>query len=323
MQVITAKQYYDQLIIKIPQASQRIIIAVMVMSAGRHTDKLFDLLRDALGRGVKVHIVLDKWSKLSLAREKGMSSKAFTQIIKCTVLQLEDLQMLGATISWVGTIGPNPFKGRCHIKIAVIDDFIYSFGGVNFNDAAFEHIDFMFTTQDSGQAGVLQTLVQNIAENALLKDCEIMLGTKASLLFDAGQPGVSIIYERACALAAQAKKIYYISQMCPSGRLGMLIRQTDHICYFNRPLQGSIFLTASLVIDMFRSGLRTNYHRNEYLHAKCILFVMKDGSKQLLSGSHNFSWRGVAYGTQEIALHSLDVQLWDSVYTFMKREVVP
>ncbi len=322
MRIVTAKQYYDQLTIKIPQASQRIVIAVMVMSAGQYTDKLFSLLRDALRRSVKVHIVLDRWSKLPLAREKGASRKEFRQIISRTVLQLEDLRMLGAIISWVGAIGPNPFKGRCHIKIAIIDDRIYAFGGVNFNDEAFEHTDFMLTSQNSSQADTMQALVRNIAKNAYLQDNEIILSNKESLFFDAGQPGKSIIYERACELAAQAKKIYYISQMCPSGRLAVLIRQTTNICYFNRPLQGSIFLTASLVTDMLRSGLRTHYRRNEYLHAKCILFVMKDGRRQLLSGSHNFSWRGVAYGTQEIALQSTDTQLWDSVYAFMEREVV-
>jgi hypothetical protein len=40
------------------------------------------------------------------------------------------------------------------------------------------------------------------------------------------------------------------------------------------------------------------------------LFELKDGSKAVLSGSHNFSWRGVAFGTKEIALYSTDPNVW-------------
>jgi hypothetical protein len=41
-----------------------------------------------------------------------------------------------------------------------------------------------------------------------------------------------------------------------------------------------------------------------------MLFELNDGSKVVLSGSHNFSWRGVAFGTKEIALQSSDPALW-------------
>jgi len=57
------------------------------------------------------------------------------------------------------------------------------------------------------------------------------------------------------------------------------------------------------------------------LHAKFMLFELKDGTKTLVSGSHNFSERGVRYGTQEIAIRSTDEKLWEQLYDFLKTSV--
>ena len=76
-----------------------------------------------------------------------------------------------------------------------------------------------------------------------------------------------------------------------------------------------------MIIDQKRFGMQSRYWQPRYLHAKFILFEMPDGSKALLSGSNNFSWRGVAYGTKEIALYSTDAMLWQQLHAFLQQHI--
>ena len=70
---------------------------------------------------------------------------------------------------------------------------------------------------------------------------------------------------------------------------------------------------------MYLTRLTTNYERDRYLHAKCIIFSFKDGSKTAITGSHNFVNGGVLLGTREVALEtkepSIIAQLEDFIAT--------
>ena len=70
---------------------------------------------------------------------------------------------------------------------------------------------------------------------------------------------------------------------------------------------------------MYLTRLTTNYERDRHLHAKCIIFSFKDGSKTAITGSHNFVNGGVLLGTREVALEtkepSIIAQLEDFIAT--------
>ena len=65
----------------------------------------------------------------------------------------------------------------------------------------------------------------------------------------------------------------------------------------------------------------TLYGRDQYLHAKFILFTMPDGSKVAITGSHNFMFGSVAFGTREIALETSDTAIIAQLEHFFKTHI--
>lgn len=309
--VVLAHDYCAALLELISKAQRRVVITAMVVRSGQHTGPVLRAAAEAAGRGVKVHILGDIYSQHGISRPSVISRHAFKSECLDTRRILANLQANGGRSTWVGRMGLNPYAHRYHAKMTVIDDHVYSFGGVNFSDDSMENIDYMLHTEDAALATKLQQLAASNADGLPAADLEVPLGKQNSLLFDAGTPGSSIIYDRACQLAAQSAKVTYVSQMYPSGRLGQLISHTQNTCYFNRPWQTGLRPDSlAQAWDGWRGGIPNHYTGSHYVHAKLILFELKDGTKAVLSGSHNFSKRGVTFGTKEIALYSTSPALW-------------
>jgi cardiolipin synthase len=315
--LVETDSYYEALLRELPRAKQRIVIADMIVLWGERTAPIFALLRDALARGVAVTILLDNFTRLSaLYGLRPRSTRG--QRIRQTFDTLEDLGRQGAKVYCFGKIGFPPYKGRCHVKITVIDDSSYSFGGINFLDQAFDLTDYMVQTKDKAIADHLDELVKRIGKTQPpLLDEVLEIDAQTTILFDGGRAKQSIIYERACELAARATHIDYVSLMAPSGQLAELLGAADATLYFNRPELMLMVDSWGQAFDQTKYRLTNNYKRNEYLHAKFILYTLPGGHKALLSGSHNFSYRGVSYGTQEIALYSTDPKLWNQLHAFL------
>jgi phosphatidylserine/phosphatidylglycerophosphate/cardiolipin synthase-like enzyme len=266
-----------------------------------------------------VHILSDVFAQHKATRPDYLTPEGFRQECADTVHLLERIAAAGGRVSWVGKVGLNPYAGRYHAKVTVIDDDVLSFGGVNFTDDSLNNVDYMLSTKDDSLAQRLAKLVADNANDKPATDTQAKLTATHTMLFDAGNRKKSIIYDRACELAQQSTRITYVSQMCPSGKLAQFIKHVPHTCYFNRPERTGLRPdTLAQLWDGWRAGVTNHYEGAAYLHAKFILFELKDGTKACLSGSHNFSWRGVAFGTKEIALLSTDPVLWrrmqDMVY---------
>lgn len=320
LQVVQADAYRKQLLQLLPKARTRIVVAAMGVLWGEKTDKIFEELEHALGRGVRVHVLLDAYTKF--AATKPGQPRSMRLRYKKTILLLEDLQKKGARISSVGKLGFNPFKGRCHIKITVVDDHCFSFGGVNFTDESFTNSDYMLYAKNPDLAECLEQLVTRIAGPVRpLPNAEVVLSNQQSILFDGGEPGHSIIYDQTLALTAKAKKILYISQMTPNNKLVHALKQTDTTFFFNLPEAMEVPANWGQAFDQQKFRLTNSYTSTDYIHAKFILFELQDGTKALISGSNNFSYRGVAFGTQEIALYSTDPKLWQQLYSFTKEHI--
>lgn len=322
MRFVPATEYYEQLVLRIPKAKKRVVIhAMVVLWQPPQTEKILGLLYDALERGVEVRIVGDMYSKFQANMPKfvrGTKSPKWGY----NLAHNSTLQSKGAHIKYVGKLGFNPYKQRCHSKITIIDDVSYTFGGVNFSADSLTFYDYMLECDSQKLADRLYLLVRDIEQYPRLADVTEKIDTNSTLLFDGGTPGDSVIYDAACDIIANAKKVYYVSQMSPSGRLAKLIAQTDNECYFTRPTQADPPTSLSILVDSARYGITNKYKGKMYIHAKCILCEGKDGSKWLISGSNNFSWRGIAYGTKEIALLSSDPALWQTFYEYIQREIL-
>lgn len=320
MRFLSADDYYNALAVGIAKARTRIVIHAMDIRWGPHVSIFVPLLEDAAKRGLEVRIVGDLYSKFQaniphLRRSKSGNWRAISQVN-------DQLRTSGVRVTYTGKLGINPFSGRTHSKITLLDDRIFTFGGVNFSDDSFVNADYMLEMQDSILADRLFRLVKAIeADEGALPDLEEQLGGSATLLFDGGTPKTSIIYETACKVVAKAAKVYYVSQMCPTGRLAKLINATDNECYFISPKQADLPANIALVIDTARYKVKNRYTGSRYIHAKFILTEDKNGSRHIISGSNNFSWRGIAYGTKEIAVHSTDSELWEQFYTFLQTQI--
>jgi cardiolipin synthase len=322
MRLISAADYYDALITGIPKAKKRIIIHAMSLLWSRENEQLLPALHDAVERGVEVRIVGDIYSKFfantpKLVRTRDTPKWAHTRAINIK------LEAEGAHVTYVGRLGLNPFKGRTHSKCTIIDDTVYTFGGVNFCDSAFHNHDYMLEIKDAAFCDELRDIVMGIEKaKQPLPNISKPLSKTATMLFDGGNPGSSVIYDKACELVEDAKKVYFVSQMCPSGKLAKLITSTDNECYFIHARQADTPDNLALIFDRTRYNIDNRYKGKRYIHAKFILTEAKDGTKHLISGSNNFSWRGIAFGTKEIAVHSTDPALWQTFYDYMQKEII-
>jgi hypothetical protein len=321
LRLIAADEYYDVLLAGISKAKKRVLVNAMGILWGPRTEQLLPALREALERGVEVRLIGDIFSKVEaniprLHRGDGTPKWSHTLAVNT------ELRALGAHITYVGKIGLNPFKGRCHTKITIIDDTVFTFGGANFTSGSFSNHDYMLTATDDALAERLYKLAREIEKDQPLADRSEAIGEGMRLLFDGGTPDSSAIYDEACNRVATARRVYYVSQMCPSGRLAKLITATENYCYFNRPSQAEPPLNMALPVDRLLSRINNHYKGKRYIHAKFILCEDKDGTKHLVSGSNNYSWRGIAYGTKEIAVGSSDPQLWQTLFDYMQREII-
>jgi cardiolipin synthase A/B len=324
MKLITAVEYYDALMREIPKAKRRVVINAMTLLWGDKTEKILPLLHDALERGVEVRLMGDIYSKFysntpKIVRDSDDYKWSHTRAINIK------LEAEGAYVRYVGKLGLNPYRGRCHTKITIIDDTAYTFGGVNFTGSSFTFHDYMLRIESSVLSDRLYVLVKEIAKGKKgepLPDLREPIDSHNTLLFDGGGQGTSAIYEAACEIIGDAKKVYFVSQWCPSGKLAKLLTATDNDSYFIRAAQAEPPANIATIVDQTRYHIDNRYTGKRYIHAKFILTENADGSRHLVSGSNNFNWRGIAYGTKEIAVRSSDPKLWQQFYDYMQREIV-
>jgi phosphatidylserine/phosphatidylglycerophosphate/cardiolipin synthase-like enzyme len=319
--VLGAENYYNSLLREIPKAKKRIVIASMALLWGERTAPVFIMLQDAIKRGVKVTVLLDNYTRLTYFLDLQPPSSG-KERLRQTYRTLEDLSALGAKVYNFGKIGFPPQKGRCHLKITVIDNSSYAFGGVNFLDESLTNADYMLANESPEIADRLAKLVERVCKNnPPLADSEVELSRDTRILFDGGRPKQSLIYERASELTAQAKRVYFASQMVPSGQLAKLLQETKYTVYSNRPEQMSSLAGIAQAFDQQKYRIDNAYTGVQYIHAKFMLFELPGGRKALLSGSHNFSHRGVSFGTQEIALHSTNPKLYEHLHNYLQKNI--
>lgn len=319
LDVLPGSEYHRRLLQGIAKSKQRVMITAMVAAYDTLTKPILDELFVALERGVAVTLVFDNFTRSPFADGRlatyiGEGRRQVKEILDVC----DKLKQAGAHVTFIRPLGINHFKGRYHAKATIVDDTWFACGGINFTKDSFLNTDFMLSRRSREESNVLAALIDRFGHDDVPRDETIVFGDD-TLLVDSGKPGRSIIYETALELAQQAQSAIYVSQMQPTGPLADALHRIDTTYYFNRSNQFKIPANAAALIDLFYFRGKNSYKGTVYIHAKYILFTMKDGSKQLISGSNNFHWRGVAYGTQEIALVSTNQTVWRELETFIKK----
>lgn len=293
----------------IKQAKHRIIFMSLMFTEDDVTDEFVDALCDAARRGVSVRIAADLFTYGELGGH-FLPFKFFTERSRATTSTVRRLTKEGVIFDWIGRFSATPVSGRTHIKCLIVDDHVFSFGGVNlYGKDILKNNDYMFHVRDQRLSDdlthELSQIIKADRSHYAYRSHRFSFG-KDTVLTDGGFQGDSIIYRRAVELAETADDILLVSQYCPTGKLSRILKQKKAKLYFNPPELAGPLNKMVISVGMFFSGHKTLYAHRRYLHAKFIIFTMPDGSRVALTGSHNFVYGGVLLGTREIALETSD-----------------
>ncbi len=322
-ELLPSKTYIENATRDIAKATSRITLVVVMACYDETTAGLFDAVCAAAGRGIQVTVAIDTFTYAELGGHFRFTSQFSKKVRPISELK-KRLAQSGVKITWLGNYGLSLLSGRTHTKWLVVDDIVYSFGGVNLCRMGIESVDYMLKVRDIGLASRLVAEQQRIvkADRGNHGYRSHSFGDIShTVLVDGGFVGDSIIYRRACALAKLSKKVTYVSQYCPGGKLHRLLAKTNSALYFNPWNKADSLNAALLKVSTWLTHNKTLYTRNKYLHAKFMIFELVDGSKVALSGSHNFANGGVWLGTREVALETTDPKIISGLERFFKQHV--
>ncbi len=324
--LLTSTEYIRDLVKSINRAKYRIDMIALVIKDDESTHEMIEALCKASRRGVKVSIGTDIYFTY---KELGMRSTKWgyfrTQVrdMRRTKKLLEEA---GANVRWLGQFGATLFSRRTHTKWSIVDDTVYSYGGVNLYDYGISSNDYMLKVKDERLSERMRAEHELVisTDKAGRSYPSHSFGTKGgAVLVDGGHMLDSIIYRRACNLAEQAERVVYVSQYCPTGRLSRILKRTQTEYYFNPWQNADDKLNSMLIrVSSFVHGINTAYRHKQYLHAKFMLFYLEDGSAVAISGSHNFVSSGGTLGTREIALETRDPSIIKSLERFLAQEII-
>lgn len=317
--LISSTDYLTDLIEHISSAQTRVWLIALVIVDDEGTRELVNALEAAAARGVEVNIASDLFftyrelvkmgTKLGYVRTRLRSMYSFKRRI----------ERAGGKVTWLGQWGLLMFSRRTHTKWTIVDDTVYTYGGVNLYSSGITNNDFMMYTNDRVTADWFveqQRTILRYDRTGRARRSHDHGDADNRVLIDGGMMGDSLIYRRACALAAQSESVRYISQYAPTGKLLRLLRRTDTTYYFNRWENADSLNRAWLRFDSFIHPAPNSYDRRDYLHAKFILFRLTDGRTAAITGSHNFVAGGGLLGTREVALETYDPEVIEMLEAF-------
>lgn len=323
MKLISPTQYVREATYAVNQATDRVYLLSMVIANHDAIHPLIEALKNAAKRDVEVVVAADIFTYGEVSGG-FLPFRYYSHGGRATNTMVKQLRLAGVKFHWLGRSRVTMYTGRTHSKWCVVDDTIFTFGGVNLYEEGVQHADFMFMHTDAKLADRIveeQIRVQKAEKSSRNYHSTAFEYDGMTVLIDGGIIAQSIIYRRILELSEQATNITFVSQYCPTGKLAKILRAKSAHVYFNRPIQATGLNQISIRIGMFITGLRTLYVRPRYLHAKCAVFTFKDGSKAAITGSHNFSYAGVLFGTREIALETHDPQVITQIESFIEKEI--
>lgn len=324
IQLLLPPEYIKRATALARKAQHHIYLVSLSIIRDDATNEFLNALLDASRRGVDVHVAADMLTFVYTFNGHWLPFFAGRDTKRTDKLRNE-FKHAGAKFYWLGQQYVPFLFGRTHSKWCVIDDDVFTFGGVNIERAGIaERTDYMFQTRNADLAARLiheQHSIEraNLGHSATRNHAvDINLGT---LLLDGGQLGQSIIYERAISLVKRAIHVIFVSQYCPSGALGKAIDNTDSLVYFNHKNNAGKINKIMIGNRKMLSHQNNLYTRDRYIHAKFIIATLPDGSRRAISGSHNFASAGAHAGTREIALETSDPRIIDQLQSFYEKYI--
>lgn len=307
-ELVTVGEYHEQLVMALDLAQDRILLETMSFDGNNGMKEVISAVLLEANRGVDITLIYDRYSYLDALTIGGFAA------VKRLKRTIKSLDKAGVKLLMVGALRLNPFSGRHHAKVVIADNLIFMAGGINLMGNSFDTNDYMWRFEDSGLADDLFELLPKVALSRTTTTLPISGDT--TLLVDGGQKKQSVIYDKLCDMAERAEKLYYVSKLMPDGRLYDILSAKEVEYWYNTIKSAPPFDMPALIIDKLKYTLPNNYTKPNMLHAKFCVAVMPDGSMEAISGSHNFNYRGVAFGTQELAMHTTNQALCRQLLDF-------
>jgi cardiolipin synthase len=323
VQLISPVKYVRDATEAVNRATKRVYLMSMVIADHKSTHSLIEALENAALRGVNVVVAADIFTYGEIS-DGFLPFRYYSHNARKTNLMVKKLKQAGVEFHWLGRGRVTVFSGRTHSKWCVVDDTIFTFGGVNLYEGGIQNIDYMFTFDDVVLADRIvqeQVRVQKAEKHQSNYHSVAYEHGDITVLIDGGIIGQSVIYRRIIELAEKSSNIVFVSQYCPTGKLARVLKKKPATLYFNRPLQAEGLNRIVLRLGIFLTGLKSSYKKGRYLHAKFMIFTLEDGSKVAITGSHNFAYTGVLLGTREIALETSDPKIIGQLEKFIDKEV--
>lgn len=319
-QLLPAAEYVADAIDIINHSTKRTYLISTILNEDEMTEGILNALRNAAERGLDVRIAGDAYTFTEIGGHFRLNYQ-FSKRLSSVAGLKRSFEKRDARFDWLGNDTSTLLNGRTHSKWLIADDTVYSFGGTNVYNVGLKAADFM-----------LKTVSHELADQLIAEQARIVAAVKnrhayrshsfeyqgSTVLIDGGFVGDSIVYRHACKLIEQAKYTVFVSQYCPNGKLGRLLKKGQSTVYFNPWNQANSLNALFIRITSKLTGLKTAYTRKPYIHSKFIICTMPDGSKVAITGSHNFAQGGVWLGTREIALETRDPQVIQSLERFVK-----
>ena len=146
--LLLPEQYLKQATTEIKKAKKRIVFMALMITDNEITDDFIFELGNAAERGVDVQIAADIFTYGELGGH-FVPFKFFTRQSRDTTSMVRELTSKRVKFNWLGRFSATPFSGRTHMKALVVDDIVFSFGGVNLYDESIANTDYMFICHDS------------------------------------------------------------------------------------------------------------------------------------------------------------------------------
>lgn len=319
--LLTADEYAKDLAKTIAESTNEIVVTVTTFrDDDSRSHEIVEELCKAADRGVAVSVCVDTFTYLE-PKEFLLRSPKRQPARAVRAIQLErKLKHHGVMFRWLGRKASAIIYGRTHSKWAVVDDTVYSFGGVNMDNESFENTDFMLRFVDAKLAASIlaEHLQVRRADKGggAFRSHKFALDAHSTVLFDGGLVADSLIYRRAYQLSQEAESILCVSQYCPTGKLARSLKKKGAQLYFNHWRNASLVNRFLISFSSFSAKNATRYSQSNYLHAKFMLFTMPGGEKVIITGSHNFMYGSGLVGTREIALETSDKHIIKQIESF-------
>lgn len=324
VKLISPTQYVREAAAAVDKAKTRVYLMSMVIADHESTRPLMAAVEEAAKRGVEVFIAADIFTYGEVSGG-FLPFRYYSHGARDTNRMVRKLKKSGVKFHWLGRGRVTLYHGRTHSKWCIVDDTLFTFGGVNLYEEGVQNVDYMFRHHDAKLADRIvqeQKRVQKAENRSTNYPSVAYEHGEMTVLIDGGIIGQSVIYRRAVELAEKASSITFVSQYCPTGKLSRALTKKPTQFYFNRASQTDGLNRIAIRIGQFVTGIKTSYTRARYLHAKCIIYTFEDGSKVAITGSHNFAYTGVLLGTREIALETHDPDIIAQLETFVEKEVI-